>query len=311
MNATEIFNETRYDGTPPAYTSAGGKKRLLIKNDGKHPCAVCGRSDIEEGYSTYKAKGGLGVISESFGESSSLKNPESPIVCRNCEAAVRDEARSFNGVILGGGRSYIIAGLDNKNIGKDGYITMKDVANMLLSPPPPPFVVAFNKNYVGKDGTHFLHKAIVNYSRGSYYASINDEYILVNTNLLSRFQEFLGLHSAPKAAFSLYSMRYILNCMIDLDQIRLEESTETETDDPRLLRKRKYRDAKKEKLIKVIEKEKAFADNRSLLEAIFASSDNMKSIGMYLRCLNAGKAKAAEEKKALKAQKKEAEKNVQ
>ena len=192
---TEMFYRVYYKSNPPPYTTEKGARQQR-NNDNNDACVVCGRKDFTTGYLTHPNHKYTSILSESYGEHSSLAHPENELTCPFCESVIRDKYRSLNGIIMCAEYVKLIIGATNNKHGTDNcFITAKDIAGYLAEPPSPPFLMAFNKNATGNKGTHFLQKGIINYSRDNYFITIFDEQIHVSRQFVRRYLDFI--HNNP------------------------------------------------------------------------------------------------------------------
>jgi len=188
---TEMFYNVFYKGKPPEHIIKKGARKK-IANEKNDACAICGRNDFEVGFVTHPSSKYNTVLSDSYGEYSSLAHPENKLACPYCESVIRKTYVSLNGIIMNNEFVKLVVGKNNsKNKKNTIYISAKDIAGYLLEPPAPPFVIAFNKNAVGKNGTHFLHKAVINYSRDNYIITMFDEQIQVSRDFVKQYLDFI------------------------------------------------------------------------------------------------------------------------
>ncbi len=199
---TEMLFDVHHKSNPQSHVIKKGA-RQQYNNDNNDACAICGRNDFKVGYLTHFNHKNVSVLSESYGEHSSLAHPENKLTCPFCESAIRDEFVSLNGIIMNTEFAKLIVGVENSKVGtNDSYITAKDIAGYLADPPAPPFVMAFNKNAMGKNGTHFLHKAVINYSQDNYIITMYDEQIHVSRDFVKRYLDFIEKHPGKYNRFT-------------------------------------------------------------------------------------------------------------
>jgi len=187
---TELIYDSYWQGSPDKHTANGRVIRFSVKNTDHQNCAICGRNDFEVGFNTYESTPGaakLGsVISNNFGEQFSFTEPHSPVTCPYCEAVVRPQFKDLNGIVANPSLVSLIVGKGKEDDSQPRIkrILTGDFYKLMLEPPEPPFIFAFNKHGVGKNGTHFIYLAPVNYDRDRYVISYYDEKIMVDRQFL-------------------------------------------------------------------------------------------------------------------------------
>ncbi len=205
---TELFARARYGvkdqseavvAATELLRKVGAKAKVSAKlNDKGARCAICGRDDVVEGFSMFRKE----ILSDSFGEQSTLADAASPVGCPYCALTLTDEMRATSGIVVWSGDFRAIVGatslgesVEGKkkkiNIGRDKLIGKEAVVKYLLTPPEGPFIIAFNSNFSGKNGGHYVHTATVNYSPDEYFVNEADNTFLVSTGFLRRFLSVL------------------------------------------------------------------------------------------------------------------------
>jgi hypothetical protein len=260
---TELFFDAYFKGIYRPYDPP----RLRVPNKQGGSCSICGRSDMEFGFVTYRdllfeykrrfdVKGNYKtVLSKVFGEYSTLAEPSQELTCQFCESVVRPEFLKTQGLICSVSSVKFLVGKD-KSTRIDNAITKKDIKDYLMDPPEPPFVMAFNRE--GNPG-HFLPMATVNYSRDKFIVNLFNASVLIDRTFLKKFAAALP-GDKKKPGFNEISLVYTWQSL-------LKEGEEGNT------------------FMKQYKKVKTIVDAGLLWESV--QSDNLAAVKLYLSSHNA------------------------
>lgn len=175
-----------------------GKKSKYGKDD---KCWLCGGKTHGKGWHVKDA------IASAFTDTNLAVVPQSQTICGSCVALMKREA--WEQACEKHGHSPYFPVKDDKKpalanwmfsshvFSSDGWVRpeRKDIADVLLNPPTPPFVITLAD--VGKK--HVIFKAKPSYSRDDFFVSIDEQVIMVNR---ARFSEVLTLVEQAYQYFS-------------------------------------------------------------------------------------------------------------
>ncbi|MBE0427769.1 MAG: hypothetical protein IBX72_14135 [Nitrospirae bacterium] len=172
--------------TTPAelYIHASNAKAL----EGKHStscCGLCSRPD-EKGHRIQDTFG------PKYGELS-LLGSNADGICSRCKIIISDQLRKTNGTMLWyesekkKGHLYFAGKTQH---GKNKIHINEKALEFLIKPPRGYFMIAFNRDITGKNGTHFIPFGVVNYNDGScdkYFLSVWKKVILMDIGFAKKY----------------------------------------------------------------------------------------------------------------------------
>lgn len=151
---------------PLAYKPYGKREVSTVRD---FTCAMCGVHYTEELATPIKSGH---LFSGTFGEYIMVLNaPESPHVCKHCEAISRQPYIRIDGAIVWNGGGVIEMSKPPSAPECFGPVVgVEEAAQFLINPPEPPFFMAFT----AQKKKHSLPLAVVNYSRERFIVTRED-----------------------------------------------------------------------------------------------------------------------------------------
>jgi hypothetical protein len=281
---TELIFDSFWQGFPDKHTANGRDIRFPVENTDYQKCAVCGRNDFEIGFNTYESTLGtsrLGsVISNNFGEQFFFTEAHSPVTCPFCESVVRPQFKDLNGIVANPASAFLIVGKgkEDNSDPRIKRILSGDYYRLMLEPPEPPFIFAFNKNGVGKNGTHFIYLSTINYSRDQYVIGYYDEKIMVDRQFLLEVWERIVQKDPSKNVMSTAALMSGLRAK-KIEKMLTKNTQKGGQDTKGTSRKNGAKEFIKSKSYKIFEASAFSSDPGFLARALL--QDNFRTMGLF------------------------------
>ncbi len=202
----------------------GIKKYVEIKNKSSCICAICGRTDMQYAVEFDR------LFSDSFGEYSQFAGiqHDNKYVCPYCVFAIRDENRKLLGFItvadalkeefklipiVGKEKAKQISGGLTKRQAFEKFFSLpEELQNQYL-------MVAFNR--LGKKGTHFIHKAVVNIIQAdSFYFTVNNEVFFFDRMKMKSLLDLIDEYKEKNPKTKTWSYYFVLEYLTSKEPLK-------------------------------------------------------------------------------------------